>query len=65
MYFRVLYSLVVHSSGEFELFVTVCSHRGSLESYVQHVTSRGGREFAPIYPIMLDMLQKGLALVAG
>ncbi|ELT89629.1 hypothetical protein CAPTEDRAFT_226404 [Capitella teleta] len=34
--------------------------KGSLESYVQYVTSRGGKEFASVYPIMLDVLQRGL-----
>jgi hypothetical protein len=34
--------------------------RGSLESYVQSVTSRGGKEFTPVYPIMIDLLQRGL-----
>ncbi|KAL3853402.1 hypothetical protein ACJMK2_016944 [Sinanodonta woodiana] len=34
--------------------------KGSLEAYVQQVKSRHGKEFAPIYPIMLQLLQKGL-----
>ncbi|XP_033119679.1 conserved oligomeric Golgi complex subunit 5-like [Anneissia japonica] len=33
--------------------------RGTLEAYVQAVRSRQGKEFAPTYPIMLDILQKG------
>ncbi|XP_033647188.1 conserved oligomeric Golgi complex subunit 5-like [Asterias rubens] len=33
--------------------------RGTLEAYVQSVRSRQGKEFAPIYPIMLDLLQRG------
>ncbi|XP_071960171.1 conserved oligomeric Golgi complex subunit 5-like [Antedon mediterranea] len=33
--------------------------RGTLEAYVQAVRSRQAKEFAPIYPIMLDILQKG------
>ncbi|KAL5014542.1 hypothetical protein ScPMuIL_008812 [Solemya velum] len=36
--------------------------KGSLEGYVQQVKSRQGREFAPIYPIMLQLLQRGLQL---
>ena len=34
--------------------------RGSLESYVQGVRSRQGTEFAQVYPVMLDLLQRGL-----
>ncbi|XP_021370975.1 conserved oligomeric Golgi complex subunit 5-like [Mizuhopecten yessoensis] len=34
--------------------------KGSLEGYVQHVKSRQGKEFTPIYPMMLELLQKGL-----
>ena len=36
--------------------------RGSLESYVQMVRAREGKEFASVYPIMLDLLQKGLQI---
>uniref|UniRef100_A0A8C9YYH0 Conserved oligomeric Golgi complex subunit 5 n=1 Tax=Sander lucioperca TaxID=283035 RepID=A0A8C9YYH0_SANLU len=32
--------------------------RGALEAYVQSVRSRQGKEFAPIYPIMLQLLQR-------
>lgn len=32
--------------------------RGALEAYVQSVRARRGKEFAPIYPIMLQVLQK-------
>uniref|UniRef100_A0A3P8UXB7 Conserved oligomeric Golgi complex subunit 5 n=1 Tax=Cynoglossus semilaevis TaxID=244447 RepID=A0A3P8UXB7_CYNSE len=32
--------------------------RGSLEAYVQSVRTRQEKEFAPIYPIMLQLLQK-------
>ncbi|XP_049892018.1 conserved oligomeric Golgi complex subunit 5 isoform X2 [Epinephelus moara] len=32
--------------------------RGALEAYVQSVRARQGKEFAPIYPIMLQLLQK-------
>ncbi|KAM8885049.1 conserved oligomeric Golgi complex subunit 5 isoform 1-T2 [Synchiropus picturatus] len=32
--------------------------RGSLEAYVQSVRARQGKEFAPVYPIMLQLLQR-------
>ncbi|KAM9846149.1 conserved oligomeric Golgi complex subunit 5 [Aulostomus maculatus] len=32
--------------------------RGALEAYVQSVRARQGKEFAPIYPVMLQLLQK-------
>ncbi|KAI7792095.1 conserved oligomeric Golgi complex subunit 5 [Triplophysa rosa] len=32
--------------------------RGALEAYVQSVRARQGKEFAPVYPIMLQLLQK-------
>ncbi|XP_041820342.1 conserved oligomeric Golgi complex subunit 5 [Chelmon rostratus] len=32
--------------------------RGTLEAYVQSVRARQGKEFAPIYPIMLQLLQR-------
>ncbi|XP_059181753.1 conserved oligomeric Golgi complex subunit 5 [Centropristis striata] len=32
--------------------------RGALEAYVQSVRTRKGKEFAPIYPIMLQVLQR-------
>uniref|UniRef100_A0A8C5AWG3 Conserved oligomeric Golgi complex subunit 5 n=1 Tax=Gadus morhua TaxID=8049 RepID=A0A8C5AWG3_GADMO len=32
--------------------------RGALEAYVQSVRTRQGKEFAPIYPIMLQLLQR-------
>ncbi|XP_017293700.1 conserved oligomeric Golgi complex subunit 5 [Kryptolebias marmoratus] len=32
--------------------------RGALEAYVQAVRTRQGKEFAPIYPIMLQLLQR-------
>uniref|UniRef100_A0A8C7BKY8 Conserved oligomeric Golgi complex subunit 5 n=1 Tax=Neovison vison TaxID=452646 RepID=A0A8C7BKY8_NEOVI len=31
--------------------------RGALEAYVQSVRSREGKEFAPVYPIMVQLLQ--------
>ncbi|XP_077981435.1 conserved oligomeric Golgi complex subunit 5-like [Glandiceps talaboti] len=34
--------------------------RGTLEAYVQSVRARQGKEFANIYPIMLQLLQQGL-----
>ncbi|XP_069927250.1 conserved oligomeric Golgi complex subunit 5 isoform X1 [Oryctolagus cuniculus] len=35
--------------------------RGALEAYVQSVRSREGKEFAPVYPIMLQLLQKAMS----
>ncbi|XP_067324913.1 conserved oligomeric Golgi complex subunit 5 [Anolis sagrei] len=35
--------------------------RGALEAYVQSVKSREGKEFAPVYPIMIQLLQKALS----
>ncbi|XP_004598650.2 conserved oligomeric Golgi complex subunit 5 [Ochotona princeps] len=35
--------------------------RGALEAYVQSVRSREGKEFAPVYPIMVQLLQKALS----
>ncbi|XP_041832783.1 conserved oligomeric Golgi complex subunit 5 isoform X2 [Melanotaenia boesemani] len=32
--------------------------RGALEAYVQSVRARQGKEFAPVYPIMLQLLQR-------
>ncbi|XP_066524059.1 conserved oligomeric Golgi complex subunit 5 [Hoplias malabaricus] len=32
--------------------------RGALEAYVQSVRARQGKNFAPVYPIMLQLLQK-------
>lgn len=32
--------------------------RGALEAYVQAVKARQGRNFAPVYPIMLQLLQR-------
>ncbi|XP_064606457.1 conserved oligomeric Golgi complex subunit 5-like [Liolophura sinensis] len=34
--------------------------KGTLEAYVQYVRSRQGKEFTPLYPIMLKLLQEGL-----
>lgn len=34
--------------------------KGALEAYVQQVRCRQGREFVPIYPVMLELLQQGL-----
>ena len=31
-----------------------------MEAYAKLVRQRGSKEYAPIYPIMLDLLQKGL-----
>ncbi|XP_073921079.1 conserved oligomeric Golgi complex subunit 5 isoform X3 [Castor canadensis] len=35
--------------------------RGALEAYVQSVRSREGKEFAPVYPIMVQLLQKAMS----
>ncbi|XP_069317808.1 conserved oligomeric Golgi complex subunit 5 isoform X4 [Eulemur rufifrons] len=37
------------------------SFRGALEAYVQTVRSREGKEFAPVYPIMVQLLQKAMS----
>jgi len=36
--------------------------KGTLESYVQGVRARDGKEFAKEYPIMLDLLQRGMQM---
>uniref|UniRef100_A0A671T5M7 Conserved oligomeric Golgi complex subunit 5 n=1 Tax=Sinocyclocheilus anshuiensis TaxID=1608454 RepID=A0A671T5M7_9TELE len=36
--------------------------RGALEAYVQSVRVRQGKEFAPVYPIMLQLLQKATSV---
>ena len=38
----------------------VFSFRTSLETYVHNVRKRQGTEFAAVYPVMLEVLQKGL-----
>ncbi|XP_007422165.1 conserved oligomeric Golgi complex subunit 5 isoform X1 [Python bivittatus] len=35
--------------------------RGALEAYVQSVRSREGKEFAPVYPVMVQLLQRALS----
>uniref|UniRef100_A0A8C7BT12 Conserved oligomeric Golgi complex subunit 5 n=1 Tax=Neovison vison TaxID=452646 RepID=A0A8C7BT12_NEOVI len=35
--------------------------RGALEAYVQSVRSREGKEFAPVYPIMVQLLQNAMS----
>ncbi|XP_069485244.1 conserved oligomeric Golgi complex subunit 5 [Ambystoma mexicanum] len=35
--------------------------RGALEAYVQSVRSREAKEFAPVYPIMVQLLQKAMS----
>jgi hypothetical protein len=48
------------------LFIFIClflNHfyfRGTLETYVQTVRNRQQKEFAPIYIIILNILEKGL-----
>lgn len=45
--------------------VCVCVHRGALEAYVQLVRTRQGKEFASIYPIMLQLLQRATSAAQG
>lgn len=35
--------------------------RGALEAYVQSVRTREEKEFAPVYPIMVQLLQKAMS----
>ncbi|KAG6936066.1 component of oligomeric golgi complex 5, partial [Chelydra serpentina] len=35
--------------------------RGALEAYVQSVRTREGKEFAPVYPIMVQLLKKAMS----
>ncbi|KAG8577236.1 hypothetical protein GDO81_010109, partial [Engystomops pustulosus] len=35
--------------------------RGALEAYVQSVKAREGKEFAPVYPVMVQLLQKAMS----
>ncbi|KAM9247539.1 conserved oligomeric Golgi complex subunit 5 [Leptosomus discolor] len=35
--------------------------RGALEAYVQSVRTREGKEFAPVYPVMVQLLQKAMS----
>ncbi|XP_028668771.1 conserved oligomeric Golgi complex subunit 5 [Erpetoichthys calabaricus] len=37
--------------------------RGALEAYVQSVRAREGKEFAPVYPIMIQILQKATSVI--
>nr|XP_056702455.1 conserved oligomeric Golgi complex subunit 5 [Euleptes europaea] len=37
--------------------------RGALEAYVQSVRSREEKEFAPVYPIMVQLLQKAMSVL--
>ncbi|NXI47187.1 COG5 protein, partial [Galbula dea] len=37
--------------------------RGALEAYVQSVRTREGKEFAPVYPIMVQVLQKAMSTI--
>ncbi|XP_040268774.1 conserved oligomeric Golgi complex subunit 5 isoform X2 [Bufo bufo] len=37
--------------------------RGALEAYVQSVKAREGKEFAPVYPVMIQLLQKAMSSV--
>ncbi|XP_056429563.1 conserved oligomeric Golgi complex subunit 5 isoform X1 [Hyla sarda] len=35
--------------------------RGALEAYMQSVKAREGKEFAPVYPVMVQLLQKAMS----
>uniref|UniRef100_A0A6I8QCX2 Conserved oligomeric Golgi complex subunit 5 n=1 Tax=Xenopus tropicalis TaxID=8364 RepID=A0A6I8QCX2_XENTR len=37
--------------------------KGALEAYVQSVKARDGKEFAPVYPIMVQLLQKAMSSI--
>jgi len=51
-------SFCVNSERKKLKCVTFLCCRGALEAYVQSVRARQGKEFAPVYPIMLQLLQK-------
>lgn len=53
--------ILVPSSGFMFDIVFIFVFRGALEAYVQSVRSREGKEFAPVYPIMVQLLQKAMS----
>lgn len=57
--------LCIDTSNLFYLYnfdiVFILVFRGALEAYVQSVRSREGKEFAPVYPIMVQLLQKAMS----
>lgn len=55
---RPLSSAGPQPPSAFLYFLTLFFFRGALEAYVQSVRSREGKEFAPVYPIMVQLLQK-------
>ena len=59
------YDMSVVSTKKSILVLYYFYYRGTLEAYVQSVRAREGKEFAPIYPIMLDILQKGTQVSGG
>lgn len=44
-----------------KLLLFFCIYRGALEAYVQSVRGREGKEFAPVYPILVQLLQKAMS----
>jgi hypothetical protein len=48
----------------FFCWINLVFSRGTLETYVQTVRNRQQKEFAPIYVIILNILEKGLAATA-
>lgn len=43
-------------------YVFSLDNRGALEAYVQSVKARQGKSFAPVYPIMIQLLQKAASV---
>ena len=44
-----------------DLFNFIFLTQGSLEAYVAHARARQDKSYVPQYPVLLDVLQKGLA----
>ena len=42
------------------IIICLLCFRGALEAYVKTVSAKGGTEYALVYPVMLELLQKGL-----
>lgn len=40
--------------------VLLCYCRGALEAYAKSVSAKGGTTYAPVYPIMQELLLEGL-----
>ena len=58
------YSLQTSSFDVRQDVFYVVFDRGALEAYAKLVRQRQSKEYAPVYPLMLDLLQKGLSLAA-